>query len=137
MVPGTATTAPALKPKLLIVQLWQLGDLILATPFLRAVAEQYEITLLAKPFALDLQPRFWPGVRVVTFTAPWTAFQFKHKYRLWSWPWNKMFHLRQRLAAEHFDCALSVRWDPRDHLLLKMLARRSGSVFPAFAASCS
>jgi len=28
-----AFTAPALKPKLLIVELWGLGDLVIATPF--------------------------------------------------------------------------------------------------------
>lgn len=49
-----AFTAPALKPKLLIVELWGLGDLVIATPFLRAVSEQFDVTLLAKPFALDL-----------------------------------------------------------------------------------
>ena len=42
-----------LKPKLLIVELWGLGDLVIATPFLRAVAERFDVTLLAKPFALD------------------------------------------------------------------------------------
>jgi ADP-heptose:LPS heptosyltransferase len=62
-----------LKPKLLIIELWGLGDLVLATPFLRAAAERFDVTLLAKPFALDLQPRLWPGVKVAPFTAPWTA----------------------------------------------------------------
>ena len=62
--------APVLKPKLLIVELWGLGDLVIATPFLRAAAERFDITLLAKPFALDLQPRLWPEVKVVTLHRP-------------------------------------------------------------------
>ena len=73
-----------MKPKLLIVELWGLGDLAIATPFLRAAAEKFAVTLVAKPYARDLQPRLWPEVQVETFTAPWTAFQ--HKYRLWRWP---------------------------------------------------
>ena len=83
----------ALKPKLLIVELWGLGDLVIATPLLRAAAERFDITLLAKPYALDLQRRLWPDVRVAPFVAPWTA--FKNKYRLWQWPWRIFWHVRR------------------------------------------
>ena len=109
--------APVLKPKLLIVELWGLGDLVIATAFLRAAAERFDVTLLAKPFALDLRPRLWPEVKVITCTAPWTA--FKNKYLFWRWPLLAMVRLRRKLGAEHFDYGLSARWDPRDHLLLK------------------
>ena len=121
-VRGSRTTN--VKPKLLIVELWGLGDLIIATPFIRAAADKFDITLLAKPFALDLQPRFWPEVQVAAFTAPWTA--FKNKYLLWHWPLPSMLRLRRQLAAEQFDCGLSARWDPRDHLLLKLAGTRNG-----------
>jgi len=107
-----------LKPKLLIVELWGLGDLAIATPFLRAASEKFDVTVLAKPHALELQPYLWPQARVMTFVAPWTA--FKNKYNLWQWPWNEMLRLRKRLVAKHFDVALSARWDPRDHLLLQL-----------------
>jgi ADP-heptose:LPS heptosyltransferase len=123
-----AFTAPALKPKLLIVELWGLGDLVIATPFLRAVAERFDVTLLAKPFALDLQPRLWPGVKVAPFTAPWTT--FKNKYQLWRWPWWEISHLNRRLLAEHFEFGLSARWDPRDHLLLKIFGAKNRLGFP-------
>ena len=117
-----------MKPKLLIVELWGLGDLVIATPLLRAAAECFDITLLAKPYALDLQRRLWPGVRITTFVAPWTA--FKHKYRLWQWPWREIIRLRRRLAADPFDFGLSARWDPRDHLLLKLVEVRDRIGFP-------
>ena len=123
-----AFPAPALKPKLLIIELWGLGDLVIATPFLRAVAERFDVTLLAKPFALDLQPRLWPGVKVVAFTAPWTA--FKNKYQLWRWPLLEMIRLRRKLAAEQFEFGLSARWDPRDHLLLKIFGAKNRLGFP-------
>jgi ADP-heptose:LPS heptosyltransferase len=119
-----------LKPKLLIVELWGLGDLAIATPFLRVAAEKFEITLLAKPFALDLQPRLWPGVRIETFTAPWTAFAFKNKYQLWRWPFLEIGSLRSRLAETRFEFGLSARWDPRDHLLLKMFGAKNRLGFP-------
>jgi ADP-heptose:LPS heptosyltransferase len=117
-----------LKPKLLIVELWGLGDLVIATPFLRAASEKFEVTLLAKPFALDLQTRLWPDVRVETFVAPWTA--FKHKYLLWRWPFFEIIRLRRRLAENHFDFGFSARWDPRDHLLLDLVGARERLGFP-------
>ena len=117
-----------MKPKLLIVELWGLGDLVIATPFLRAAAERFDVTLLAKPFALDLQRRLWPGVRIVTFVAPWTA--FKNKYRLWQWPLGEIIRLRRQLAREHFDAGLTARWDPRDHLLLKLVGAKKRLGFP-------
>jgi len=117
-----------LKPKLLIIELWGLGDLVIATPFLRAVTERFAVTLLAKPYALDLQPRLWPGVRVEPIVAPWTT--FKRKYHFWRWPWREIFHIRRRLMADHFDFGISARWDPRDHLLLKMLGAKNRLGFP-------
>ncbi len=118
---------PAVKPTLLVVELWGMGDLVIATPFLQAASRVYAVSLLAKPYALDLQRRFWPEVRVIPFVAPWTA--FRGKYRLWEWPWREMFRLR-KLAAEHTAIGLSARWDPRDHLLLALLRARRRLGFP-------
>jgi ADP-heptose:LPS heptosyltransferase len=106
------------KPKLLVLELWGLGDLVLATPFLRAATEQFSVTLLAKPFAQELRPRLWPAVQVVPFIAPWTAFH--DKYQLWRWPWRELVRLRRQLAAENFSYGLSARWDPRDHAFLRL-----------------
>jgi len=117
-----------LKPKLLIVELWGLGDLAIATPFLRAAAGKFEVTLLAKPFARELQPRLWPEIHVETFTAPWTA--FKNKYHLWRWPFLGMGRVCRRLAEARFDFGLTARWDPRDHLLLKTFGAQNRLGFP-------
>jgi ADP-heptose:LPS heptosyltransferase len=116
------------KPKLLIIELWGVGDLAIATPFLRKACEHFEVTLLAKAFARDLQPRFWPAVKVVPFHAPWTA--FNRKYHLLSWPWRSMFSVWNSLYRERFDVALSARWDPRDHFLLKLTGARARLGFP-------
>jgi ADP-heptose:LPS heptosyltransferase len=120
-------SSPTAKPKLLVVELWGLGDLVIATPFLQAATEKFEVTLLAKPYANDLQARFWPDVRVLSFAAPWTA--FKHKYRLLRWPWREIFGL-YRLVPEGFDFGLSARWDPRDHLLLTLAGAQRRVGFP-------
>ena len=125
--PESRQPAPVGKPKLLVVELWGVGDLAIATPFLRAASEKFEVTLLAKPFALDLRARFWSAVKVVPFTAPWTA--FKRKYQLFSWPWLDIIRLR-KLVAERFAVGLSARWDPRDHILLTLVRAKKRVGFP-------
>ncbi|MEO5802834.1 MAG: glycosyltransferase family 9 protein [Verrucomicrobiota bacterium] len=117
-----------LKPKMLVLELWGLGDLAIATPFLQSASEKFQVTLLAKPHALELQPEFWPGVKVIPFTAPWTP--FRKKYRLLSWPWKKLFRLVRDLRDEHFDLALSARWDPRDHVILNLAGAKQQWGFP-------
>ena len=116
------------KPKVLVIELWGVGDLALATPFLRAACERFEVTLLAKPAALELQQRFWPRVRVEPFVMPWTS--FRGKYKLWRWPWARLLGLQRKLSAECFDFGVSPRWDPRDHLLLKLLGVKRRLGFP-------
>lgn len=122
-----------MKPRLLVVELWGLGDLVIATPFLKAASERFQVTLLAKPYAHDLQARFWQDVEVIPFVAPWTA--FKHKYRLLSWPWRTFWRLGRNLGRLRFQVGLSARWDPRDHLLLRIFRARSRLGFPRLGSS--
>jgi heptosyltransferase-2 len=110
-----------------------LGDLVIATPFLRAASEKYDVTLLAKPFAEELRPRFWPEVEVVPFTAPWTA--FRGKYKIWRWPWGELLQLRRQLASRNFDFGVSARWDPRDHLALRLSGARERLGFARLKSS--
>jgi len=116
------------KPKLLVVELWGMGDLVIASPFLQGASERFDVTLVAKPYALDLQVRFWPQVEVIPFVAPWTAFE--HKYRLLRWPWLDLIRLERRLREQRFDFGLSARWDPRDHFLLTVAGARERIGFP-------
>ena len=117
-----------MKPRLLVLELWGFGDLVIATPFLQAATEKFEVTLVAKSFATELQPRFWPEVEVIPFNAPWTAFQ--SKYQLWRWPWQNLFQLRKQLRVRQFTYGVSARWDPRDHLALKLSGAEERFGFP-------
>jgi len=117
-----------MKPKLLVVELWALGDLVLATPFLRAATSEFEVALLARPLALELQPRLWPGVEVAPFEFPWTA--FRGKYALHRWPWRKLARLAGELRRRRLDAAVSARWDPRDHLLMRLSGAGKRAGFP-------
>jgi ADP-heptose:LPS heptosyltransferase len=116
------------RPKLLVLELWGLGDLAMATPFIQAASEKYEVTVVAKDYGRDLQPRFWPSVNLITNSLPWTA--FRKKYHLWRWPWKNLFRLVRQLRREKFDFAVSARWDPRDHVLMWLVGARQRFGFP-------
>jgi heptosyltransferase-2 len=83
---------------------------------------------MSKVYGKDLQVRFWPGVRVIPFPAPWTA--FKGKYRLHRWPWRSLARLLKEIRVERFDVGLSARWDPRDHLLIALAGARKRLGYP-------
>ena len=116
------------RPRLLVTELWGIGDLALALPFLRRAVEGADVTLLAKPHAAPLLARFAPGVKLVPFTAPWTA--FRGKYRLHRWPWGEFRRLRRELGTPAFDVGVSARADPRDHVLLAFAGARRRIGFP-------
>lgn len=116
------------RQRLLVLELWGLGDLALAIPFLRAATPHARVTLLAKPHAAPLVARFVPGVELIPFVAPWTA--FSGKYRLSRWPWRELWRVRRELRARAFDVAVSARPDPRDHALLLASGARRRIGFP-------
>src|SRR4051812_50186366 len=82
----TSTTSPVPRPRLLVVELWGLGDLTFATTLLGLAAREWEITLLAKPHAAPLLQPTFPEIRYLAWDAPWTA--FRGKYRLHQWRWG-------------------------------------------------
>jgi ADP-heptose:LPS heptosyltransferase len=116
------------KPKLLVLELWRVGDLAIASAFLRQACQVYDVTLLAQPLAKTLHSRFWPDVRLVPFVMPWTV--FRGKYRLDRWPWRSLVTLARQLRTERFDMALSTRWDPREHALLWWSGARHRMSYP-------
>ncbi|HTX65321.1 MAG TPA: glycosyltransferase family 9 protein, partial [Opitutaceae bacterium] len=121
------------RPALLVLELWGLGDLALAVPFLREAARHTDTTLVTKPQWAPLVETFCGNVALVPFVAPWTA--FTGKYRLRSWPWRELFALRRTLRARRFDVGVSVRPDPRDHLLLLLAGARRRVGFPRAGSS--
>jgi heptosyltransferase-2 len=122
-------TQSTMKRKILIVELWGLGDLTFASPAIREALECDEVHLLGKDHArLLLEPSF-PQVRFIAYEAPWTA--YKGKYKLWKWHWRELIALISRLHGEKYDISVSPRDDPRDQFLMWLIgaAQRIGFVF--------
>ena len=114
------------RKKLLVVELWGIGDLVFATTLLRQAVRQFDVTLLAKPHARPLLERTLPELDHATWDAPWTA--FTGKYRWWQWDWPEIWRLMAKLRSQKFDAVVSVRDDPRDHVLMRLagVPRRIG-----------
>ena len=115
-----------MKKKLLVTEFWGLGDLAIGSTFLKSASAEFDLLLIAKPYAVELGRELWHSVEVLPFVAPWT--QFRGKYRLHEWPWKEMRALLKQVRAFSPDIALSARWDPRDHFVLSLsgAARRIG-----------
>ena len=121
------------KPKLLILEFWGLGDLTFSIPLLRAARERYEITLVGKEHARPLLGPTFPDIHFLAYDAPWSA--YSGKYNLWKWDLRELLTLIQRMRAERFDIAVSVRNDPRDHLLMWLIGARERYGFPLKGSS--
>ncbi len=120
------------RPRLLVTELWGIGDLALAMPFLKTASVHSQVALLANPQAAPLLERFAPAVELIPIHPPWTA--FSGKYRLHRWPWRELRGVIRTLRARRFDAAVSARPDPRDHAMMWLggIPRRLG--FPRQAA---
>ncbi len=123
-----------MKPRLLIIELWGIGDLALACPFISGASQKYEVTLLAKPAALQFPIEILGGVEVLGLNVPWT--RFKGKYRLFGWPWRALNSTVSVLRSRRFDVAVSARPDPRDHVLMWLTGARLRIGFPRAGSSC-
>jgi heptosyltransferase-2 len=110
------------------LEFWGLGDLALAVPFLRTAAGRGGVTVVARPQWEPLLRRFCPGVGLVPFHAPWTA--FRGKYHLLAWPWRELRVLVRDLRARRFEAGVSARCDPRDHLVLRLAGATRRIGFP-------
>ncbi len=102
---------------LLIIELWGIGDATLMSSALQGfLAGGWEITVLAKPQTCALLKPVYPQIETIEFDAPWTAFY--NKYQVLRWPWGRIFEVLKRLRQGRFEAAVSVRSDPRDHMLM-------------------
>src|SRR5690348_8015728 len=110
------------KQKLLVVELWGIGDLILSSHFLQSASEAYDIILVGKRHARATLGETFPNMQFIEWNAPWTA--FRRKYRFWRWDWRAFFAVIKQLRSLRPDIAVSVRKDPRDHLLMFLSGAR-------------
>jgi ADP-heptose:LPS heptosyltransferase len=118
--------------RILVLELWGIGDLIIATPLLAELRERFpgaRVSVLAKPHAHEILAESGLADEVIGFDFPWT--RFTGKYRLARWNLAAMDALFRGLRARRFDLCLDARRDLRSNVVayLSGAARRIGYDF--------
>ena len=116
--PSGAERSPQSVGRILVIEPWNIGDVVLATPMLRALRMRYaksEICILAKTHARDLLDRSGLVDEVIVCDLPWTADE--KKYRVSGPVVKEMRRLVRVLRQRHFDVTLDARMDIRSNLL--------------------
>jgi len=118
--------------KILVLELWHMGDVVLATPALQALRTMYpdaRITLLAKSHACELLASSDLVDEIVTFDFPWTA--MTEKYDPSRYDRIAIRAIVKRLRDEQFDLCLDCRMDLRSNVLTRSIGakRRIGYDF--------
>ncbi len=104
--------------RILVIEPWLIGDVVLATPLLLALRERYpdaHISLLAKPHAEALLRNSGLVDEVVVFDLPWTA--NTGKYRPSRYSRRALAALVTRLREARFDLTIDCRMDIRSNVI--------------------
>lgn len=111
--------------KILVLELWGLGDIVLVTPALIALRQSYpeaRIVLLAKKRAMEILQHSSLVDEFITYDFPWT--KFRGKYKFWQWDFRGLLKLINKLRKESFDLALDARGDFRNNLLSFLISSK-------------
>jgi lipopolysaccharide heptosyltransferase II len=115
-------TSPISNPKrIVVVQSHLIGDLIMATPMLRALKKAYPdavITLVANEFATELLQGQPYVDMIITMKFPWSTYDYSMGNIY------KVFKVIKRLRACRFDLAIDAQIDMRNAFLLYIIGAK-------------
>jgi heptosyltransferase-2 len=129
---GRAAVSPFLSPlararsperieRILIIEPWNIGDVVLTTPTLRELRRRYpssKISILAKSHARDLLDRSGLVDEIIVADLPWTA--AINKYDVNASVISEIRSLVRELKKRRFDVTIDARMDIRSNLLAAM-----------------
>ncbi len=121
--------------KVLVLELWGLGDLVFAAPAINALSAHGEgrsVDVLAQPSTKPLLDLLGLNVTPIFFQFPWT--RFGNKYNPAHYLAPSFWRLILKLRAGRYDLILSVREDPRDALLARLIRPRHSLGYAAFGS---
>jgi heptosyltransferase-2 len=128
--PHPASSRPP--ERILVSELWHIGDVVIAMPFLAALRELYPtatITLLSKSHARDTLANTGLVDKVVAFDFPWTFLDEDRRPTIGEL--LRIPSVVKQLRADKYDLAFDCSRDGRNHLLMYLsgAARRIGFGF--------
>ena len=122
--------APQDVKRILVVELWNIGDAILAMPFLmqlRALFPAARISMLARPHARPVLEGTGLVDDFIETDLGWTE-AGTARYSL-AYRWRELRRLRKELRRRDFDLAFKARMHVREHVLLALSGARRRIAF--------
>lgn len=116
--------------RILVIELWNIGDVVLAMPFLselRAIFPQAKIIMLARPHArivlagTDLVDEF------IETELGWS--ENAVRYNPLAYNWRELARVRRELRSRRLDIAFSSRMHVREHVVLALSGARRRVAF--------
>ena len=107
--------------RILVVELWNIGDIVLAMPFLaqlRALFPAASITLLGRPYARTILAGTGLVDEFIETELGWS--ERATRFNPLGYNWNELRRVRRELRARRFDIAFKSRMHIREHLVLAM-----------------
>jgi ADP-heptose:LPS heptosyltransferase len=104
--------------KILVVELWNIGDVVIATTALQALRARYPdawIAFLGKPHAEEILRGTGLVDEVITYDFPWTS--ETDKYLRSRYDRRELKELFRRLREEKYDLTIDCRMDFRSNLV--------------------
>lgn len=106
--------------RILVVEYWYLGDVVMLTPFLKNLRLHYpkaHIAVLANPRGIPILEEQGLVDEIIAINVPWAQHLSRWKKYFSRW-WGEYFRCVARLRARQFDLGFTVRADIRDNFLL-------------------
>jgi heptosyltransferase II len=107
--------------RILVVELWNIGDVVLAMPFLaqlRALFPTARITMLARPYAKTILAGTDLVDEFIETELGWT--ETATRLNPLGYNWKELRRVRRALRSRQFDIAFKSRMHIREHLVLAM-----------------
>jgi ADP-heptose:LPS heptosyltransferase len=121
--------------RILVLECWNLGDLVMEVPFLRNLRNHYpdaHIALLTSPKCAELISDQGLVDELIVVRIPWAQHYSRwRKYNPFSPLWIEFLHTLRFLRAQQFHLAFSARADIRDNFMMWFaeVERRVGYAF--------
>src|SRR6266481_3478106 len=114
--------------KILVLEYWNLGDIVMELPFLQNLRVQYpnaRIVLLTSPKVAPLIDHQGLVDQVIVVRVPWAQHYSRwSKYNPFSPLWLELLRTLKFLHRERFDLAFTARADIRDNCMMWLAEAR-------------
>src|ERR1700693_6502829 len=114
-----APLTPGAAKRILVVELWNIGDVILTLPFLaqlRAIFPEAEITLLAQRHAAEILAGTGLVDQFIEADLTWQL----RRFNLFAYDWTGLVRVTRMLRKRKFDLAFQCRPHVREYVLLAL-----------------